>query len=71
MEVPRGHELCQFRSLGWSPSLLPKTSDQQQPRGLVLGALGCSLSLGMEDRAVSWDAGFHAKVQGVQTKGTG
>lgn len=36
-----------------------------------LGALGCSLSLDMEDRAVSWDAGFRAKVRGVQTKRTG
>lgn len=71
MEVPCGHELCQFRSLGWSPSLLLKNSGHQQPRGLVSGALGCSLSLGMEDRALSWDAGFHAKVHGVQTKGTG
>ena len=71
MEIPHGRELFQFHSLGWPHSLLPKTSDHRKSRGLVSGALGCSLSLGMEDRAVSWDAGFHAKVQGVQTKGTG
>lgn len=70
MEMPHGHDLCQFRSLGWPHSLLPKTSDHQKSRGLVSGALGCSPSLGMEDRVVSWDAGFSAKVQGVQTKGT-
>lgn len=70
MEIPHGHERCQFRSLGWPHSLLPKTSDHQKSRGLVSGALGCSPSLGMEDRVVSWDAGFSAKVQGVQTKGT-
>ena len=71
MEIPHGRELFQFHSLGWPHSLLPKTSDHRKSRGLVSGALGCSLSLGMEDRAVSWDAGFRAKVQGVQTKGTG
>lgn len=52
--------------------LIAKDPDHQKSSRSGLGALECSLSLGMEDRAWSWDAGFRwAKVQESRQRGQG